>query len=89
LRHKNIIGYLLAITEKMFEYTSDGGAANTLISKRIIVCALLPGECAADYEVPFKVPDPVWDVLVKHKADFPSTWKTGDPFPYAISWMSR
>jgi hypothetical protein len=71
------------------EWGFDGGAANTLISKRLVVCALLPGQSALAYGVPFKVPDLVWDVLVKHKAELPNTWKTGEPYPYAISWMSR
>jgi hypothetical protein len=73
----------------MFDYTIDGGAANTLISKRIIVCALLPGQYTTAYGATFKVPDLVWDVLVKHKAEFPSTWEAGDPMPYAVPWMAR
>jgi hypothetical protein len=86
-KEREIIGYLLAINEKTFDYRIDGGAANILISKRLVVCALLPGQYATAYGVPFKVPDHVWDVLVKHKEKFPNTWKTGEPFPYAISWM--
>jgi hypothetical protein len=88
-KEREIIGYLLAINEKMFDYTIDGGAANTLISKRIVVCALLPGQYTTAYGATFKVPDLVWDVLVKHKAEFPNTWKTEEPPPYAIHWMSR
>jgi hypothetical protein len=88
-KEREIIGYLLAINEKMFEYTIDGGAANTLISKRIVACALIPGQSVTTYGVPFKVPDLVWNVLVRHKAEFPNTWKSGDSLPYAISWMSR
>jgi hypothetical protein len=88
-REREIIGYLLAINQKTFDYTHDGGAANTLISKRIVACALVPGQSATTYGVPFKVPDLVWDVLVKHKVEFPNTWKSGDPLPYAISWMAR
>jgi hypothetical protein len=88
-KEREIIGYLLAINEKMFDYTIDGGAANTLISKRIVACAMLPGQSALAYGVTFKIPDYAWDVLVKHRAEFPNTWKPGEPFPYAISWMSR
>jgi hypothetical protein len=88
-KEREIIGFLLANNEKMFDYTIDGGAANTLISKRIVVCAMLPGQSALAYGVTFKIPDHVWDVLVKHKAEFPNTWKAGEPFPYAISWMAR
>jgi hypothetical protein len=88
-KEREIIGYLLAINEKMFDYSYDGGAANTLIAKRIVVCALLPGQSTNAFGVPFKIPDYAWEVLLKHKAEFPNTWKKGKPFPYAISWMAR
>jgi Super-infection exclusion protein B len=89
-KEREIIGYLLAKNEKMFTYTSEGGYANTLISKRIVVSALVPGQSVtANFGWPFKVPDHVWDVLAKRKAEFPNTWKTGEPHPYAIHWMSR
>ena len=88
-REREIIGYLLANNQKMFTYTIDGGAANTLLSKRVVICALLPGQSATGFGVPFRVPDHVWDVLVKHAVEFPNTWKTGEPFPYAVSWMDR
>jgi hypothetical protein len=88
-KEREIIGFLLANNEKMFEYTIDGGAANTLISKRIVVCAMLPGQSALAYGFTFKIPDQVWNVLLKHKEKFPNTWKTGEPFPYSISWMAR
>ena len=88
-KEREIIGYLLAKNEKMFTYASDGGDANTLISKGIVVSALVPGQSVTAYGWPFKVPDHVWDVLVKHRAKFPNTWKTGEPHPYAIHWMAR
>jgi len=37
--------------------------------------------------IPFKVPDHVWDVFVKHKSEFPNTWEDGEPYPYSVSWM--
>ncbi len=88
-KEREIIGYLLANNLKMFDYTIDGGAANTLLSKRIVVCALLPEQSFTACGVPFKVPDHVWEVLVEHKEEFPNTWKTGEPLPYSVSWMSR
>jgi len=88
-KEREIIGYLLAKNEKMFTYTSDAGDANTLISKKIVVSALVPGQSVTAYGWPFKVPDHVWDVLVKHKTEFPNTWKDGEPHPYAISWMAQ
>jgi|SRR5882762_1135013 len=88
-KEREIIGYLLANNQKMFTCSRDGGYANTLLSKGIVVCALLPGQVTTTFGVPFKVPDHVWDVLVEHKANFPNTCKTGEPYPWAMSWMSR
>jgi hypothetical protein len=88
-KEREIIGFLLANNQKMFPYTADGGYANTLISKRIVVCALLPRQSTSTFGVPFKVPDHIWDVLVKHKAEFPNTWKNGEPLPWAVSWLVR
>ncbi len=68
---KQIIGYLLAKDQRMFTNSPDGGHATTLISKGFVVAAVLPGQAFSYYEMPFKIPDHVWDVLVAHKADFP------------------
>ena len=90
---REIIGYLLAKNLTIFTNTADGGYANTLISKKIVVCALLPGQAYSNYEVPFKVPDHVWDVLLKHKADFPYTPPNrageAEPHPWRVHWMAR
>src|SRR6266849_7796713 len=59
-KEREIIGYLLTKNQKMFDYTADGGDANTLISKQIVVCAMLPGQSYTDFGVPFKVPDHIW-----------------------------
>ena len=92
-KEREIIGYLLAKNQKMFDYTADGGDANTLISRRIVVCAMLPGQSYTNYGVTFKIPEHVWDVLIKHKAEFPYTLpKPGEktePYPWAIHWMAR
>jgi hypothetical protein len=90
-KEREIIGYLLAENQKMFETTGEGGYANTLISKRIVVCALLPGQSYRNYGVPFKIPGYVWDVLLKHKTEFPPPEKTEkpQPYPWAIHWMAR
>ena len=87
---REIISYLLAKNQKMFTYTMDGGYAITLISKGIVVCALGPGQAYSTWEVPFAVPDDVWDVLMKNKAEFPYTPGEEDkPYPWAIPWMAR
>jgi hypothetical protein len=48
-KEREIIGYLLPNSQRMFCFTIDGGAANTLVSKRLVVCALLPGQSATAY----------------------------------------
>jgi len=88
-KKRELIGYLLANNQKMFTCTLDGGNANTLLSKGIVVCALLPGQSPTTFGVPFKVPDHVWDVLVQQMAEFLNTWKTGEHFPYSVPWMVR
>jgi hypothetical protein len=88
-KEREIVGYLLANNLKTFTYTVDGGAANTLISRGIVACALLPGQSCTNYGVPFVIPEHVWDVLLKHRAEFPNTWKSGDPYPYSIDWTER
>jgi acyl-coenzyme A synthetase/AMP-(fatty) acid ligase len=91
-KEREIVSYLLRKNQKMFTCTSDGGYANTLISKGIVVCALLGGQVFIESDVPFKIPDPVWDVLLKHKANFPYTKpKPGETevYPWHIHWMSR
>jgi len=88
---KDIVSYLLAKNQTMFTNTADGGYANTLISKGVIVCALLPGQAYTDFEVPFKVPAHVWEVLMKHKAEFPYELKAEakQSHPWRVHWMSR
>ncbi len=68
---KGIIGYLLAKDQRVFTNSPDGGHATTLISKRIVVPAVVPGQTFSYYEMPFKIPDDVWEVLIAHKAEFP------------------
>jgi|SRR5271157_453819 len=91
-KEREIIGYLLAKNQRMFTNTADGGHANTLISKGMVVCALLPGQACTDFEVPFEVPLHVWDVLMKHKAEFsyvPSKVGESEPHPWRVHWMAR
>jgi hypothetical protein len=88
---KEILSYLLTRNQTMFTNTADCGHANTLVSKGIIVCALLPGQAYTDFEVPFKIPAHVWEVLMEHKADFPNEPQTTtqQSHPWRVHWMSR
>jgi hypothetical protein len=91
-KEREIVGYLLFKNQRMFTNTPDGGHANTLISKGIVVRALLPGQSFTYYEVPFEVPEHIWDVLVKHKVEFPHVpdeEKESEPHPWRGHWMSR
>src|ERR1700730_13371843 len=84
-----IISFLLAKNQRVFTNTIDAGYANTLISKKIVVCALLPGQAFTQFEVPFEVPGHIWAVLMKHKAEFPYTPpKAGESerHPWRVPW---
>jgi hypothetical protein len=93
-KEKEIIGYLLANNQKTLEADQDGGYANTLISRRIIVLYGQKGQMFRGTHTPMIVPDHVWEVLVKHKSDFPYatpklTPGAVEPPPWRIPWMAR
>lgn len=66
-REQNILGYLLKYNQKVFTAETDGGYAVTLISRGLVVRVMRPGQQASAFDVPFAVPDYVWDVLAKNK----------------------
>lgn len=66
-RERKIISYLLAKNQKMFTAATDGGYATTLISRRIVVRALQPGQVFGYQDMPLAIPDHLWEVLLKHK----------------------
>jgi hypothetical protein len=66
-----IIGYLLYHNQKMFTGAFDGGYARTLISHGIVVQALRAGQAFSQLDVPYAIPDYVWNILVQHKDEFP------------------
>lgn len=67
---REIISYLVAHNQRMFETQIDGGYASTLIAKGLIVCAVRPGQSVRSHGVPFEVPKPVWDALIARKDEF-------------------
>jgi hypothetical protein len=88
-KEREIIGCLLARNQRVFTNTIDGGYASTLISKRIVLPALLPGQAFTRYEFPFEIPEHVWSVLIKHKAEFPFAPPDSDevaPHPWRVPW---
>jgi hypothetical protein len=87
---RGIVGYLLARNQKMFTGASDGGNATTLISRGIIVQALRPGQIFTSEDMPFAIPDHIWDVLAHHRDQFPSDDLDPDaPYPWRVHWMAR
>ncbi len=50
-KERKIIGFLLANNLKLFTNSIDGGDANTLIAKGLVVCALPPGQPASTFGV--------------------------------------
>ena len=56
----------------MFTAEADGGYAVTLISRGIVVRAMIGGQQAAHDDVPFAVPDELWAVLQENKDRSPA-----------------
>jgi Super-infection exclusion protein B len=92
-KERQIIAYLLAKNQKMFTCASDGGYANTLLSRGILVRALRPGQVFNVEEMPVAVPDHIWDVLLAHKDQFPYSpergERGGEVNPWRVPWMLR
>jgi len=66
-------------------YSQDGR------SKGYIVCSMRPGQVAPNWDVPFTVPDNVWEVFSEHKESFPceASKRTVADCPWAIPWEQR
>jgi hypothetical protein len=87
---KKIISYLIHNNIKTFECAIDGGHATTLISRRIIRCALLKGQPYHELDVPMFVPDHLWDCLKEQEIHFPKALNKPDgPHPWRVHWMAR
>jgi hypothetical protein len=87
---REIIAYLLAHNQRMFTNTPDCGHASTLVSKGIVVRAVRDGQVFTYFEMPFRIPDHVWDVLKRHQGKFPydppPQGKT-ERHPWRRGWM--
>jgi hypothetical protein len=89
---KAIIAYLLARNQKVFTVESDGGHAVTLMSMGIVVRAGQPGQMFRGTDMPVAIPDYIWDVLEKHKDQFPYTPRNDgriEAHPWRVHWMAR
>lgn len=95
-KEREIFAYLLAHKQKTLTGDSDGGYANTLISRRFLVPSLQPGQVFSVTEMPFIVPDHIWEVLEQNKTAFPYTPQIDDEGetgvegePWRVHWMAR
>lgn len=70
-KEREIIGYLLCHNQKTIRAAQDGGHAMPLISRRILILALQPGQIYSQFDTPFVVPDHIWEVLIASKSQFP------------------
>ena len=89
---RKIIAYLLAKNQKTFSAESDGGYASTLLSRGFVTIIAKPAQHISMNDVPMAIPDHLWDVLQKHKSDFPYTpperGKT-EVHPWRVPWQAR
>lgn len=90
-KERGILAYLLAKNQNMFEVLPDGEQAITLISKGFVVHpARRPMALYRDIAV--EIPNHVWEVLVKHRSEFPyEAPKPGETemHPWRTHWMAR
>jgi hypothetical protein len=86
---KQIIGYLLANNQKMFYNDEDCGNASTLLSRGIVDVALRPNQRYLQSNVPFVVPDHLWEILVESRSEFPQPADPNSPQPWRRHWMNR
>jgi hypothetical protein len=88
-----IIAYLLEKNEKTFCAAADGGKARILLSRGIVTIVAQPGQQLDSEDVPMTIPDHLWDVLRKHKNEFPYTPVEDDDgveiHPWRVHWMER
>ena len=86
-KEREIIGYLLAHNQKIFQCDSAGGYAATLIAQGIVQRALRHGDWFDLNAMTFKIPNYVWEVLERHREEFPyepSKNEGAEPLPWYI-----
>jgi hypothetical protein len=91
-KEREIISYLLHHNQKTIMADLDGGYAAPLISRRILVRALQPGQAFSQSNTPFIIEDHIWGVLMKHKDSFQYKAPKRDEaqgHPWRIPWMAR
>jgi hypothetical protein len=86
---KRIIGYLLNRNQKTFTAALDGGYATTLIARGIVAASPRPGQIFPHDDLPFSIPDEVWQVLCEHRSSFPAPPPGYNQHPWRVHWMAR
>jgi hypothetical protein len=92
VEERKILTYLLHHNQKMFTGAADGGHAVTLISRGFVVRAMNPGQQASAEDVPYAIPDHVWDMLIRNKERFPYKPPPKGEVerdPWRVHWMLR
>jgi hypothetical protein len=72
-KEREMIGYLLAHNKKSFATAIDDKTARRLMSRFIAHWSAPPG----DGRMSLKIPEHIWEVLVKHRNQFPNTSAAG------------
>jgi hypothetical protein len=71
-KEREIIGYLIEHNQKVFTCPPESEDLSPLVSQRIVVPALQPGQMFNADSMPFVVLDNVWTVLLANRNQFPS-----------------
>ena len=88
-RERAIIAQLLHQNRKTFTGARDGGYATTLIAKGYIRIICAPGgQYMSEEDVPFAIPDHLWNVAVQSKNSFPYD-PTDRVDAWRVPWMVR
>ncbi|HSZ75695.1 MAG TPA: super-infection exclusion protein B [Rhizomicrobium sp.] len=90
-REKEILAYLLVKNQRTFIAAQDGGYAMPLISHRIVIRALQPGQVFSSENTPFVIPNHMWKTLNEHREKFltHSIEPSANYEPWRVPWMER
>lgn len=84
-----IIAQLLHENRKTFTNDIDGGKAATLIAQGYIAVGARRGQNVAFDDVPFFVPEHIWEVAAARRADFPYCPDPDGADAWRVHWMAR
>jgi hypothetical protein len=85
---RTILSHLLANNQRVFEVLPDGEEAATLITKGLVVYPKRR-PLAFHRDIVVEIPPHVWEVLVRHKNEFPHQNQESVADPWRTHWMAR